>query len=127
MRWHITIRRREQSGRRTPCRRVRLLLLDITRNGIPREPPDLNPATIPQMRKNSPSKNIKLVAIGIRIMVRETASTVVLTARRADGAEEIGSHFLVAERRLYFAVVRSVKDVMVGRAFVHALEDVDFS
>ncbi len=127
MRRHITIRRREQGGRRAPCRRVRLLRLDITRNSTPREPPDLNPATIPKMRKDSPSKNIKLVAIGIGIMVRETASTVILTARRADVAEEIGSHFPVAERRLDFTVVRSVKYVLVGRAFVHALEDIDFS
>lgn len=83
MRSNITVGGWEEGGRSTPGGRVRPLRCDIRRNGRSEKAPYSDPSAIPQVGKDSTSKQVELRSVGPGVGVEEATTTIIASAARA--------------------------------------------
>lgn len=83
MRSNITVGGWEKGGRSSPSGRIGRLSCDICRNGRSEKAPYCDPSAIPQVGKDSTSKQVELLSVGLNVGVEEGTTTVIVSAARA--------------------------------------------
>jgi len=78
------------------------------------------------MGKDSASKQVELLSVGLGVGVEKATTTVIASAACALGMDDIGCRTRFFEIRPNFAAFRGMKGILIGRLIVDAFQDVDF-